>query len=274
MDTRSVQENFSRIASFIQDMADKHIPSKTSRSVSSVPWITREIRTKIHRKNVTHAKVKKNGSAKIRSKFENLSWEIKADLRKQHDLYVNNLVGDVKANPRDFNRYINSQRKDTQGIPPLKNKNEMKVELLNQILKKQKNLMVSSQMYSPKRYTTKSHFCIGRPHSWTKVNPSKALGPDELHPRVQKKMAKELGPVFAHIFQQSINTGEIPKEWSLLIFVHFSRKVTGPLLVITDNFLCLVFLANLQNISSAQISWVVLTNIMFVGQATCIQEMA
>ena len=44
-------------------------------------------------------------------------------LRKQHDLYVNNLVGDVKANPRDFYRYSNSQKKDTQGIPPLKKKN-------------------------------------------------------------------------------------------------------------------------------------------------------
>ena len=29
------------------------------------------------------------------------------------DLYVNNLVGDVKTNPRDFYRYINSQKKDT-----------------------------------------------------------------------------------------------------------------------------------------------------------------
>ena len=122
-DTRSVQENFNLITSFIQDSADKHIPSKTSRSVSSVPWITPEIRRKIRRKNITHAKAKKTGSAKIRSKFENLRREIKADIRKQHDLYVNNLVGDVKANPRDFYRYINSQRKDTQGIPPLKKKN-------------------------------------------------------------------------------------------------------------------------------------------------------
>ena len=47
------------------------------------------------------------------------------------------------------------------------------------------------------------------------LNPSKALGPDELHPRVLKELAKELGLVFAHLFQQSINTGEIPKEWSL-----------------------------------------------------------
>ena len=39
-DSRSVQENFILIPSFIRDSADKHIPSKTSRSVSSVPWIT------------------------------------------------------------------------------------------------------------------------------------------------------------------------------------------------------------------------------------------
>ena len=46
-------------------------------------------------------------------------------------------------------------------------------------------------------------------------NPSKALGPDELHPRVLKELATELCPVFAHLFQQSIDTGEIQKEWSL-----------------------------------------------------------
>ena len=49
-DSRSVQENFNLITSFIQDSADKYIPSKTSRSVSSVPWITPAIRRKIHRK--------------------------------------------------------------------------------------------------------------------------------------------------------------------------------------------------------------------------------
>ena len=92
----------------------------------------------------------------------------------------------------------------------------MEVVLLNQISKKQKNLMDSSQMYSPKRYTPKSHFIVVTKEGVTKLlkglNPSKALGPDELHPRVLKELAKELGPVFAHLFQQSINTGEIPKE--------------------------------------------------------------
>ena len=44
------------------------------------------------------------------------------------------------------------------------------------------------------------------------LNQSKALGPDELHPRVIKELASELGAVFAHLFQQSFDTGEIPKR--------------------------------------------------------------
>ena len=108
-------------------------------------------------------------------------------------------------------------------------KRKMEVVLLNQISKKQNNLMVSSQMYSPKRYYDQVPLLdrsapfmdeiVVTTEGVTKLlkvlNPSKALGPDELHPRVLKELSKELGPVFAHLFQQSINTGEIPKEWSL-----------------------------------------------------------
>ena len=47
------------------------------------------------------------------------------------------------------------------------------------------------------------------------LNTSKAFGPDELHPRVLKELATELGPVFAHLFQKSPDTGEIHKEWYL-----------------------------------------------------------
>ena len=97
----------------VQDSADKHIPSKTSRSVSSVPWITPAIRRKIHRK-MQHMR---------KQKRQTLRRDIKAGIRKQHGLYVNNLVGDVKANPKDFYRYIKSQKKDAQSILPLKKRN-------------------------------------------------------------------------------------------------------------------------------------------------------
>ena len=226
-DTRSVQENFDLLTSFIQDSADKHIPSKTSRSVSSIPWITPEIRRKIRRKNKTHAKAKKTGSSKLRSKFETLRREIKADVRKQHDLYVNNLVGDVKANPRDFYRYINSQKKDTQGIPPLKRKNGKGVAQsdlekaeefngqLTDVFSKNEHTQVPLLDRSAPFMNDIAVSKDGVIKLLKGLNPSKALGPDELHPRVLKELATELGPVLAHLFQQSIDTGEIPKEWSL-----------------------------------------------------------
>ena len=226
-DTRSVQENFDLLTSFIQDSADKHIPSKTSRSVSSIPWITPEIRRKIRRKNKTHAKAKRTGSSKLRSKFETLRREIKADVRKQHDLYVNNLVGDVKANHRDFYRYINSQKKDTQGIPPLKRKNGKGVAQ-SDLEKAEEFNGQFTDVFSKNEHTQVPLLDRSAPFMndiavskdgviklLKGLNPSKALGPDELHPRVLKELATELGPVFAHLFQQSIDTCEIPKEWSL-----------------------------------------------------------
>ena len=137
-DTRTVQENFNLLTSFIQDSADKHIPSETSRTVSSVPWITLEIGRKIRRRNQTHAKAKQTDGKKLRSKFETLRREIKDGVRKQHDLYVNNLVGDVKAN----HRYINSQKKKTIKVfRPLKEEEELVSQL--QKLNRLRNLMVS-----------------------------------------------------------------------------------------------------------------------------------
>ena len=159
-DNRSVQENFDLITSFIQESAEKHIPSKTSRSTSSVPWITPEIRRKIRRRTRTHAKAKKTGSSKLKAKFESLIREIKADVTKQHDLFVNNLVGDIKANPRDFYRYINSQKKDTQGIPPLKRRNGS--GLAESELNRQRNLTVSLRVCSTKANIPKSPSLIVR----------------------------------------------------------------------------------------------------------------
>ena len=197
-DTRSVQ-NFDLLTSFNQVSADKHIPSKTSRSVSSIPWITPEIRRKIRRKNKNHAKAKKTGSSKLISKFETLKREIKADVRKQHDLYVNNLVGDVKANPRDFYRYINSQKKDTQGIPPLKRKNGKgvaqsdleKAEEFNgqftDVFNKNEHTQVPLLDRSAPFMNDIAVSKDGVIKLLKGLNSSKASGPVELHPRVLKE---------------------------------------------------------------------------------------
>ena len=171
-----------------------------------------------------HSDTKKTGSSKLKSKFETIRTEIKANVRKQHDLYVNNLIRDVKANPRDFYRYINSQKKDTQCIPPLERKNGKGVaqsdlekteefngqftDVFNKNEHTQVPLLDRSAPFMNDIFISKD----GVIKLLKGLNPSKALRLDELHPRVLKELATELGPVFAHLFQQSMDTGEIPKE--------------------------------------------------------------
>ena len=141
----------------------EHIPSKTSRSVSSIPWITPEIRRKIRRQNKTHAKAKKTGSSKLRSKFETLRREIKADVRKQHDLYVNNLVM-LRQTPETSIGTSIVRKKTPKVFLPWKGR--MERVLLSRISKRQRNSMVSLQMCSVKMNTPRSRFWIGLHLSW------------------------------------------------------------------------------------------------------------
>ena len=99
------------------------------------------------------------------------------------------------------------------------------------------------------------------------LNPSKALGPDELHPRVLKELATELGPVFAHLFQQLIDKGELPKEWSLANICPLFKKGDRSLAcncrpVSLTCVECLNIMAHLDE------------HILLSEKTACIQEMA
>ena len=56
------------------------------------------------------------------------------------------------------------------------------------------------------------------------LNPSKALGPDEVHHRVLKELANQLGPLFAYLFRQSLDASDIPKIWLLLNICFLFKK--------------------------------------------------
>ena len=114
----------------------------------------------IRRRNKTHAKAKKTGSKKLRSKFETLRREIKDDVRKQHILYVNNLVGDVKILETSIGTSI-VRKKTIKVFRLLKEEEELVSQL--QKLNRLRNLMVSLWMCSTKIIIMSSHFSVGQP---------------------------------------------------------------------------------------------------------------
>ena len=45
------------------------------------------------------------------------------------------------------------------------------------------------------------------------INPSKAAGPDEVAGRMLKELATELAPLVTCLFNKSISSSDIPREW-------------------------------------------------------------
>ena len=173
---------------------------------------------------------------------------------------MNNLVGDVKANPRDFYRYINSQKKDTQCIPPLKRKNGKGVAQ-SDLEKAEEFNGQFTDVFNKNEHTQVPFLDRSAPFMNDTViskegvikllkglNPSKALGPDELHPRVLKELAIEFKVRYLLIFSSNQWTLVKSQRNGLLqISAPFSRRVTGHLRAIIARFPWLVYLASYSN---------------------------
>ena len=55
----------------------------------------------------------------------------------------------------------------------------------------------------------------------------KSPGPDDIHPRVLKDLAKELKMPLFIIFRKSLDTGILPKSRKLQMYHQYSRKTVG-----------------------------------------------
>ena len=158
-------------------------------------------------------------------------------------MYVNNLVGDVKANPRYLYRYIKSQKKDNQGILPLKRREGTAITASeieqDEEFNGQFTDVVNKNDHSEVPFLSRSapfmDDIVVSNEGITKLlkglNHSKALGPDELHPRVLKELASELCPDFAHLFQILLTQVKSPKNVLLQIYMYVpvSCKYMSPL---------------------------------------------
>ena len=105
----------------------------------------------------------------------------------------------------DFNRYINSQKKGMQGIPPLKWRKsnglaKSELELADEFNGQFTNVIIKNEYkqvpfpYRSASFFEDIHVSAGGVTKLLKgLNLLKALRPDELHPRVLKEPESELG---------------------------------------------------------------------------------
>ena len=57
-----------------------------------------------------------------------------------------------------------------------------------------------------------------------RINAFKSVGPDEIHPRILKELAKEIYKPLTHIFKTSLRTGIVPEAWKIANVVPIFKK--------------------------------------------------
>ncbi|KAK3089266.1 hypothetical protein FSP39_002210 [Pinctada imbricata] len=202
---------------------DRNIPNKQLRSKNNIPWVRRKEKKILKKKQRLYQQAKKTKNWKNYKSFQR---DCKRQLRRAEWEYVNSNImkGLENNNAKPFWRYVKSKRQDSCGIAPLKKGNNLinesrgKAELLLNQFKSvftkttDTNLpptrIQSKNVIKPIKINEK-----GLEKLLQEINTTKSSGPDNIPNRILKECAAQLAPILKIIFQKSLDTGTLPKDW-------------------------------------------------------------
>ena len=200
------------------------IPSKFSKKKSSLPWFNKHLEKLIRKKSKLHKKAKASGEW---DSYKQHQKHCKKEFIKAENDYVNQIInkGLEEKNTKPFWKYIKAKKIDKIGVSPLKENGQLfseskkKAEILLKQFKSVFTIDNTSKMPTVNKYIKDSITSIkidkdGVEKLLSKIKPHKACGPDQIPNMVLKNCAKTLAPGVTLLFQKSLDTGIIPKDWT------------------------------------------------------------
>ena len=129
----------------LQEMMDKHVPSKMTSTRYNLPWLNQKLKRMTKKKQKLYNKAKKSKSAYEWDKFRSYKKRTKNALKNAHTEFISNVLDkSLKSkDPKPFWKYIKQLRNDSVGVAPMKEKGSNtlvsdsmgKAEILNQQFK-------------------------------------------------------------------------------------------------------------------------------------------
>nr|XP_054766959.1 uncharacterized protein LOC129274131 [Lytechinus pictus] len=151
--------------------------------------------------------------------------------------FEKDLAKNAKSNPKDFWRYVNSKVKLNKGIGSLVLDNGEKLyksedivsalnEAFSKVFTKEDDSNVMTPEWSHEGSTLGSiNFTQEKVEKQLiSLNPNKSAGPDGIHPRVLKELAREISYPLTSIFNLSMGEGYLPLDWKKANIVPIHKK--------------------------------------------------
>lgn len=237
LDGSSVEDDFKAFQEKLEAISNECIPFQPHRKKRRNLYMTQEAMTLRKRKQKLWRKYVQSQDILDHARYARVRNELRGLTRKLREEYERGLVKNVGQNPKAFWQYSNSRLKTKPRIDDLKQENGPpattdpdKAQVLSDFF---------SSVYSredcsaiPDPVSTFEGIPLDQititpalvESKLVNLRPTSSPGPDGIHPKILKELAKPLSFPLAALFQKSIDTGELPEVWKTADVVPIYKK--------------------------------------------------
>ena len=211
----------------IKDVEAKFVPLKTAKKVKNKPpWLSKRIQSSINKKRRLYKCFLNKKSSRSYDTYIQSRNLTKSMIRTAVRCFERKIAHESKSNVKCFWKYVNNKLKRKTGIGPIcrpdkskTNNDREKADIFNTYFSSVfVNENIENVPVFEKRYDglVMSDIEIDEADVNTLLkglDDAKSMGPDGLHPRLLKEVADVISYPVSIVFNKSISTGILPKDW-------------------------------------------------------------
>ena len=256
LDTCNSQETWDLIHNKLTGLIERYVPRKKFTNNTSPPWYNRDIRILNKNKRQAWNKYRKQPT---QDNWRNYTFHrnlLTHTIEHHKETYENKIASEVKHNPKQFWKYVNSKTKTKGKIVDLLDSDGnittddyKKAEILNGHF---------ASVFTVEDLNNVPDFTIERndidildnidismdaiKKHLLEINICKASGPDGINGRILKELAEQISPALKIMFEKSLSEGKLPHQWKeahvIALFKKGNKKLANNYRPVSLTSLC------------------------------------